>query len=107
MKTIILSVYNWLQYEDECLADIAHEIKRVIGNKSTGCFLVKLGGHEEAEKEPGGPYWIPMVENNAKRISEALGTEVAPKTEEEARITYLEWCTKTGYQFVGKTQISA
>ena len=45
--------------------------------------------------EPVEPYWTLLVANNINRIHDALGTEVVPETEEEARALYMRWCEVT------------
>ena len=100
MKTLIFAVHSWLTTHKEILEEIEKQIDLTLGGKSTGCFRVKLGKHEEVQQEPVNPYWIPLLQNNTDRVEKALGFKPSPTTEEEARNIYLSWMHVTAYKDV-------
>lgn len=58
-------------------------------------MLVGAPSKEEGLAPRVDPYWTLLVANNINRIHDALGTEVVPETEEEARTLYIRWCEVT------------
>ena len=100
MKTLVFDVYSWKLARESTLESLGKQIDQILGGKSTGCFLVKLGTHAEVQQEPAKPYWIPMLQNNVDRVERALGFKPKPTTEEEARNIYLAWMRATDYKEV-------
>lgn len=70
-------------------------------------MLVGAPSKEEGLAPRVDPYWTLLVANNINRIHDALGTEVVPETEEEARALYLRWCEVTDVKEEPKLTSSA